>query len=603
MAEANSLNNTDTNNDGTTKEEPKPDNYLFVVALDFGTTYSGYAFSSRNDFTENPLKISENPEWKADGSPLISLKTPTSILLRKDGSFVAFGYDAEDIFYSEMEEHKDDMLFRRFKMKLYDKMVINESMTIEDVAGRSFPAKSIFTSSIKALVDHFKKSFGKQNVSNLTDNDIKWVLTVPAIWSDAAKKFMRLCATDAGIPNQMLQIALEPEAASIYGQYLPVERNENGFGMTKEGTKYMVVDIGGGTADITVHEKVKEGRLRELHQATGGACGGTAVDAAFENRLTEILGENIMKTLREKKTETYLDIFREFEIAKRAIIQNKTGYIRMTISVVTLGAICQEIENKTLEEAFTGVEGMYIKGDKLHINVETMKKFFESPTKDLIQHMQALFEDPRTCGISLILLVGGSANSEYIQSEIEKAFTSVKLVIPPEAGLAVLKGAVIYGHCPTIIKSRILRFTYGTDVCPPFDPAKHKEDKKIKVGVIDRCKGCFSPIVIAGTEIDVGEKKIETYETTSKHQFQALVQIFCSPCKEVKYTDDEKCFKLGEVNIPLPGNFLAGLLGIEEIIPFVVIYIFGGTELQVQAIDLITKGVTSCTMIMKENEN
>lgn len=124
MAEANSLNNTDTNNDGKTKEEPKPDNYLFVVALDFGTTYSGYAFSSRNDFTENPLKISENPEWKADGSPLISLKTPTSILLRKDGSFVAFGYDAEDIFYSEMEEHKDDMLFRRFKMKLYDKMVM-----------------------------------------------------------------------------------------------------------------------------------------------------------------------------------------------------------------------------------------------------------------------------------------------------------------------------------------------------------------------------------------------------------------------------------------------------------------------------------------------
>lgn len=310
-----------------------------------------------------------------------------------------------------------------------------------------------------------------------------------------------------------------------------------------------------------------------------------------------------MKTLREKKTETYLDIFREFEIAKRAIIQNKTGYIRMTISVVTLGDICQEIENKTFEEAFTGVEGMYIKGDKLHIKVETMKKFFESPTKDLIQHMQAIFENPRTSGISLILLVGGSANSEYIQSEIENAFPSVKLVIPPEAGLAVLKGAVIFGHCPTIIKSRILRFTYGTDVCPNFDPTIHKEDKKIKVDGIDRCNDCFSPIVIAGTEIDIGEEKIKSYETTSKYQYEALVQIFCSPCKEVKYTDDEKCFKLGEVNVPLPGNFLAGLLGVKKTIPFVVIYKFGGTELQVQAIDLITKGVTSCTMIMKENDN
>lgn len=43
----------------------------------------------------------------------------------------------------------------------------------------------------------------------------------------------------------MLLIALEPEAASIFVQYLPMERNKNGFGMTKEGTRYMVVDIGG----------------------------------------------------------------------------------------------------------------------------------------------------------------------------------------------------------------------------------------------------------------------------------------------------------------------------------------------------------------------
>lgn len=43
----------------------------------------------------------------------------------------------------------------------------------------------------------------------------------------------------------MLKIALEPEAASIYAQYLPIERNPDGFGMTKEGTRYMIVDIGG----------------------------------------------------------------------------------------------------------------------------------------------------------------------------------------------------------------------------------------------------------------------------------------------------------------------------------------------------------------------
>lgn len=49
----------------------------------------------------------------------------------------------------------------------------------------------------------------------------------------------------AGLPNEMLQIALEPEAASIYVQYLPIERNQARLEMTTIGTKYMVVDIGG----------------------------------------------------------------------------------------------------------------------------------------------------------------------------------------------------------------------------------------------------------------------------------------------------------------------------------------------------------------------
>lgn len=52
----------------------------------------------------------------------------------------------------------------------------------------------------------------------------------------------------AGIPDNQLLIALEPEAASIYCQYLPIEKltgAEKGFSMTDDGTKYMVVDNGG----------------------------------------------------------------------------------------------------------------------------------------------------------------------------------------------------------------------------------------------------------------------------------------------------------------------------------------------------------------------
>ena len=39
------------------------------------------------------------------------------------------------------------------------------------------------------------------------------------------------------------------------------------------GTKYMLVDCGGGTVDITVHEMESHGRLKELYKATGGPYG------------------------------------------------------------------------------------------------------------------------------------------------------------------------------------------------------------------------------------------------------------------------------------------------------------------------------------------
>ena len=47
--------------------------------------------------------------------------------------------------------------------------------------------------------------------------------------------------------------------------------------------RYMVVDCGGGTVDITVHEMSKEGgKLKELLKATGGPFGSTSVDDAFK---------------------------------------------------------------------------------------------------------------------------------------------------------------------------------------------------------------------------------------------------------------------------------------------------------------------------------
>lgn len=69
-------------------------------------------------------------------------------------------------------------------------------MKIQDVKGREYPAGKLFTLLIKALKDHFQETVNKRHISDIEDNEIKWVLTVPAIWNEAAKKFMRACAVE-----------------------------------------------------------------------------------------------------------------------------------------------------------------------------------------------------------------------------------------------------------------------------------------------------------------------------------------------------------------------------------------------------------------------
>lgn len=91
---------------------------LFVAAIDFGTTYSGYAFSSTSDWSK---VLTSN--WT--GGKVVTLKTPTALLLDANKEIKAFGYEAEDqyIELAREEEHEDYYFFHRFKMILHSEKV------------------------------------------------------------------------------------------------------------------------------------------------------------------------------------------------------------------------------------------------------------------------------------------------------------------------------------------------------------------------------------------------------------------------------------------------------------------------------------------------
>lgn len=90
-------------------------NYLAVAALDFGSTYSGYAYSFKSDYERDKLRININQVWVTNCA-LGSYKNSTCILLDKNRELEAFGYDAEER-YSDLcadGEHSDFFFFKGF---------------------------------------------------------------------------------------------------------------------------------------------------------------------------------------------------------------------------------------------------------------------------------------------------------------------------------------------------------------------------------------------------------------------------------------------------------------------------------------------------------
>lgn len=67
---------------------------------------------------------------------------------------------------------------------------------IIDETGKELSALLVFTRCIEFFKDHILTILKKRFVGSILLEEIGWVITVPAIWTDSAKKMMRLAAEE-----------------------------------------------------------------------------------------------------------------------------------------------------------------------------------------------------------------------------------------------------------------------------------------------------------------------------------------------------------------------------------------------------------------------
>lgn len=87
-----------------------------------------------------------------------------------------------------------------------------------------------------------------------------------------------------------------------------------------------------------------------------------------------------------------------------------------------------------------------------------LNNFFFPIAKDVFEKLRDVLS--KHGDIDCVLAVGGLAQCPAVVSEIRKHAKDIPVYVPFDSALAVVSGAVLYGHEINIIKARVCLYSY-----------------------------------------------------------------------------------------------------------------------------------------------
>jgi len=531
--------------------------FTHVIAIDFGTGASGYGIAPRTlDANGKPRIEVFNPCDETDDK-----KTPTAILFDNDGKFLAFGQAALHQYAEIIDDEDTGYLFQNYKMHL-----LHMNQNAKSLDGREMPLMKVISETLRYIAGKATEKLQEQ-LGNLIAAKIRWVLTVPALWSEEHKQFMRKAAVEAGIvegsnsPNLIL--CLEPEGASIQCRE---DAEESVKAEMKYGDVIMVLDCGGGTVDITVHKLICEPDERflceELLPSSGGCeWGSKYVDKYFEDFLAEFFGEEVFQKYTANALSR-LEILKHFEILKRKFNPGHDERSRLQLahmgedlSSSDLKAFVNVHNEKCPLEYKTKVRG----SSGLDLPAPLMTSFFEPLFENIKSKVSQLVDQIKLKNESLsyIFMVGGFSESPFLKAEIKKQFENqgIHILVPRRPQVSVIRGACLYGLNPRSITSRIAKKTYGINTLTTFDPERHPEEKKVIIEGEEFCEDIFDAFITKGDAIASDEVHTKTYCPVRSRQTVMRIIFYCTENDNPEFIDETGVSQLGELSIDIGRPF------------------------------------------------
>ncbi|KAH9940118.1 uncharacterized protein BXZ73DRAFT_99115 [Epithele typhae] len=481
-----------------------------VLCLDIGTTFSGvsYVFLEPGQVP----RIHNVTRFPGQEISAGDCKIPSILLYTPDGSVAYAGAEAAAPGIDMIVEDKGLTSVEWFKLHLRPARLDSGDFKTRDLPPlpRGKSVVSVFADFIAYLVSCAKRFIQESHANGnhlwaSVEGNIEFVLSHPNGWEGAQQEKMRQATIVGGlIPNtdegrKRVHFVTEGEASLHFciQSGLTAESIE-------DGKSVMIVDVGGGTVDISSYGFVSKSPF-VVEEVTAPDCilqGSTRVNFRASTYL-----KNLLKDSRYGNDDDIKLMLEYFDKATKRVFkgENESSYIRF-------GSLsCNDPE-------------VMIRRGQLTLHGNVMLSFFQ-PALDAI--MAAI---RKQCQIasrppSTVFLVGGFAANPWLYSSLKDGIGALDIALcrpDSHTDKAVASGAASF-FLEHFVSARVTKITYGITYAPTYDirnPEHVARHDKMFTSLDGRThvSGGFSPILKRGTKVRENEEYSGSFSHVWRHR-------------------------------------------------------------------------------------
>ncbi|CAG8734327.1 8296_t:CDS:2 [Gigaspora margarita] len=484
------------------------EDFHVVVAIDFGTVDSGFAFAHK-----------ESPEKSETYNACDSLGAK---------ALVEFQEDAES-----SDDDDNNQLSR--PVELFKLHLLN----LKDEDKPWLPPELDYKQAIKDYLTEMRKLVQERLSSRWSSIKFPNQVKIPP----HTIRIMRECAYKAGLLNELnsnnLEFITEPEAAALHCLSVVKEHN------LKPGDSFCVVDCGDGTVDITIHKLLEKNGLGEITERISYPCGSTFLDKEFLKFIGEKVGMHALSNFKKNHYKQIQYLVQEFFCRKIKFDFNGKQSEWKTIKL-NLMKYCSSLQEYVTGDRTTEMENAeWI----IKIDFTSVKEMFDPVVNKILELISdQLKASKENC--SAMFLVGGFAESAYLLNKVKDSFRfQVKEICVPTLPItAVVRGGLHYGLNLNTVKTRVLKWTFGIEAAREWISGKDKKKRRSPDGLIYT----FECLAKRGSQVDVNRPFSKIFNPVRANQKAVAFKIFYTPNVGGKFCDDPgmKYIKTLHINIP-----------------------------------------------------